>query len=160
MARKIKVESIDDGTVKMMYVDHPVFKEKHKTTFDIQNKVDSDSDIVVEFFYLLDKGGAPLPGFCEEMDADVTVFPVAKSAKEPCTPATDVAPGYYSYTVRNDDFPTLDPVIIIQPQMMALQNTATDGAPEAPASYGISALVVAVVTGFVIGWLASKVFAK
>jgi len=150
MTRKIKVESIDDGTVKMMYVDHPVFKEKQKTTFDIQNKVDSNSDIVVEFFYLTDKGGVPWPGFCAEMDADATEFKVAKNSKESCTPADDVHPNFYAYTIENVDFPTLDPVIIIEPQLWAA----------GPMSFGVAALLATAAGGAAVGWLGTKAFAK
>lgn len=149
MTRKIKIESIDDGTVKMMYVDHPVFKEKQETTFDIQNKVDSEEDIVVEFFYLTDKGGAPLPGFCTEM-GESELFNVAKNSKESCTPADDIDPGFYAYTVKNDDFQTLDPVIIMEPQI---------GFSSAM-SFGLAALITTAAGGAVVGWLGTRAFTK
>ena len=150
MTKKIKVESIDDGTVKMMYVDYPVFKEKHKTTFDIQNKVDSKEDIIVEFFYLTNKGGTPLPGFCTEMGAAKTEFRVAEKSKESCTPADGIEPGFYAYTVKNADFPTLDPVLIIEPQF-ELSSAVT---------FGVAALIAAAIGGALVGWLGTRAFSK
>ena len=150
MARKIKVESIECGSVKMMYVDHPVFKEKQKTMFEIQNKVDSEEDIIVEFFYMTDKGGVPVPGFCTEMDSAETEFRIAENAKESCTPADGINPNFYAYTVKNDDFPTLDPVIIIEPQF---------GFSSA-LSFGVTALIAAAAGGAAFGWLGTRAFSK
>jgi len=151
MNKKITVKPAESDGVKIMYVDHPVFKEKAKKTFHFKNELEGTQPGEIKFYYLTDKGGSALPEFCQQMDSGSEVLEFKPgNATTPCTLSDGTTAGYYAYTVEYPGYKDLDPVLIIEPQF-GFSSAMT---------FSAVALAATAVGGVVVGWLGTRAFTK